>query len=270
MKLGILQVPFISMYLFNEGYGKTIDFDYKPAQHDPSPRVLQLGQFVHPSTKNTLVGGINLNYLTPDQVDQLRYYLPEILSNRNLKARYWAGRKLLPGIFNNSYRTYNRGEIDVVSPGTLRFMTSKELNAQGKPDQAAKLQKRRDMLKSKIVPKRPTAVQQQQPQQPQQQPQQVAQQIEKELLAPQTSQDLARDAVRSKQAQRMISKIDSRLDGEKAAPEQPEMLPKVAPPSELEPPPPEEPDVPTPDLANADPEEEITDSDLPKRPNPEI
>lgn len=47
-----------------EGYAKVLNM---PGQYgnwhvDPKPSVVQLGTWVHPSTRNTLVAGINKNY----------------------------------------------------------------------------------------------------------------------------------------------------------------------------------------------------------------
>ncbi len=103
------------------GYGRGYTFDYPRYRVDPRPHVLALGYWRHPRTRNELLGGINLHYLNQDQVERLRKKLPEILANRSLRARYRAGARLLPDIFDSSYRTYRRGEINNVEPGTLRY-----------------------------------------------------------------------------------------------------------------------------------------------------
>lgn len=136
----------VSRVIF-EGYGVTWNFDYDRWKQDPQPQVLKLGTWVHPSTGNTLIGGVNLNYMTPNQIDRLRYYLPDILKNKNLKDRYWAGMGLAPDIFKQLYRTYDRRYINIVTPSTLKFMTPAELQKLGQQDRASRLQTRRDMLK---------------------------------------------------------------------------------------------------------------------------
>lgn len=80
-----------------------------------------LGHWRHPTSGNNLVAGINLNYLSQQQRQQLQQALPQLLKSRNLKQRYWMGRRLLPQIFTNFYRTYRRDVIDTVTPQTLRF-----------------------------------------------------------------------------------------------------------------------------------------------------
>ena len=74
---------------------------------DPAPDILLLGAYRHPSTGNNLVGGVNLNYITPEQRDQIARALPEIMRPNNLKGRYHAGKRLVPDVFSNYYRTYN-------------------------------------------------------------------------------------------------------------------------------------------------------------------
>ena len=137
--------------LICEGYGRVWDMDYQKWIVDPRPRVLVFGSWTHPNTGNTLVGGVNLNYLNPEQIERLRTYLPEILAQKTLKARYWEGKRLLPDIFDNQegyYRTYNRAEIRYIRPEVFKFMTPKELEQAGEPEKASQLATRRDVYKS--------------------------------------------------------------------------------------------------------------------------
>lgn len=91
-----------------DGEGPRWQFSYNGKRvTDPNPDVLLLGVYRHPSTGNNLVGGINLNYITPEQREKLAYALPQIMGAKNLRERYWTGRSLLPDIFNTYYRTYN-------------------------------------------------------------------------------------------------------------------------------------------------------------------
>jgi O-methyltransferase involved in polyketide biosynthesis len=93
-----------------------------------------------------LIGGINLNYLSEEEINRLRQNLAAILApdrrlsvrtgnrmNRPahdpheiLKDRYYTGLKLLPDIFKNSYRTYRLDEINEVSKETLRKWPSEK------------------------------------------------------------------------------------------------------------------------------------------------
>lgn len=138
--------PLVDLIL--EGYARTLSTDYPNWQVDPNPTILKLGEWRHPTTKNLLLGGINLNYLTDTEIEQLRYYLPEILRHNTLKQRYWAGRRLVPNAFDDYYRTYRTDLISTGKLGTLSFMTPNELIKTGSPELAAKLQTRRDTLKA--------------------------------------------------------------------------------------------------------------------------
>lgn len=106
-------------------------FNYDNWHQDPTPDILLLGAYRHPNTGNNLVGGINLHYISPEQRDQLARALPEIMKPNNLKGRYWAGRRLVPDVFNNYYRTYNarfiRGvQKDVMYPKYGYLKTAKK------------------------------------------------------------------------------------------------------------------------------------------------
>lgn len=106
-------------------------FDYDNATKDPNPDILLLGAYRHPTTGNNLVGGINLNYLDERQRDKLASTLPKIMQGKNLKDRYWIGRKTVPDVFHKFYRTYNpkfiRGvETDVLYPKYGLLKTTKQ------------------------------------------------------------------------------------------------------------------------------------------------
>ena len=107
--------------LLEDGEGPRLRFNYPNFKHDPTPDVLMLGNYDHPNTGNELIGGINLNYLSKHQMDDLAKALPKILEPSNLYGRYWAGRRLVPDIFKNFYRTYNNDYIrspkkDIMNP----------------------------------------------------------------------------------------------------------------------------------------------------------
>lgn len=114
--------------VITEGYGSVVNFKYDNAQHDAKPRVLLLGRWRNPNTRNILVAGINLNYLDDAQVAELRQVLPEILKPRNLKSRYWRGKSLLPDVFSEYYRTYDQDYIGSVTRDTLKFFKPDELD----------------------------------------------------------------------------------------------------------------------------------------------
>jgi hypothetical protein len=112
--------------LCEAGYGRIWGTRYSGFHVDPKPNVLILGKWKHPRTKITSVGGINLNYLKGDQVGRLQVALPKILSVKNLKSRYWAGKELVPDVFDVAYRTYNKSKITPVSADTLKFAKTPE------------------------------------------------------------------------------------------------------------------------------------------------
>lgn len=94
-----------------EGEAPRWSFNYDTYKNDPAPDILVLGAYVHPNTGNNLVGGVNLNYLDKAQRDDLARVLPKLMQQSNLYQRYHLGRKLLPGVFDNYYRTYNAANI---------------------------------------------------------------------------------------------------------------------------------------------------------------
>lgn len=113
-------------YVASEGYGRTYEFSYPNYSKDPRPKVLTLGFWTNKSTKNTILGGINLNYLDPLQLEKLRDNLPVLLKPKTLKDRYRLGLRLLPTIYGRYYRTYRKDYVDPVTPGTLKFAATKD------------------------------------------------------------------------------------------------------------------------------------------------
>lgn len=87
-------------------------FSYAKWKNDPKPKVVVLGRWTHPSTGNTLVCGINLNYLDDAQLETLKKILPQVVMKESLKARYWEGMTLAADIFKTAYRTYNEKFIN--------------------------------------------------------------------------------------------------------------------------------------------------------------
>lgn len=235
-----------------EGYGRVQDLDYSAWKTDPDPNVLTLGTFRHPTSGNQLLAGINLNYLTKRQVDRLRYYLPEILKERNLYVRYWTGARLLPDIFKSFYRYYRTDKITGAKGTTLKFLTPDELEQMGDVERAQKLQKRREQLKDiraakkvrkKIVPSMRPVVEPAIPAE-------VEPELPPEPGEPDTAERAAQ-AVDRKLGQKMSQRIDART----RELEVPEPEPEPLEPEELEPEP--EPEVP---------EEPIEEPEEPEEP----
>lgn len=91
---------------------------YRNARHDRKPKVLVFGTWKSPSGK-TLICGINLNYLTDEQVNRLNDALPTIAAGTSVKQRYWVGRRLVGDVFADAYRTYDSAAINNISPVKL-------------------------------------------------------------------------------------------------------------------------------------------------------
>jgi hypothetical protein len=109
-----------SLSVINEGYGRVYNSKYSNYNVDPQPNVLALGRWVN--HKNTrLLCGINLRYLSDDQIVDLQKNLQYILSDRNLRRRVRRLRKVLPQVFDRAYRTYNQDHITIIAPDTLKF-----------------------------------------------------------------------------------------------------------------------------------------------------
>lgn len=110
-----------SVTILENGEGPRWRFNYNNFKNDPKPDILLLGAYRHPTTGNNLVGGINLHYLTKQQIEDLAKVLPRIMAANNLYYRYHTGKQLLPEVFTKFYRTYDakyiRGiEKDIMYP----------------------------------------------------------------------------------------------------------------------------------------------------------
>lgn len=165
----LVDFRFIPILAIIESGGETQKFNYANWQSDPSPLILRLGKYVHQTTGNLLVGGINLNYLSDSEVNKLRQYLPQILESPNLRDRYWAGRNLFPEVFNNYYRTYRAdlmgsGEGDTGKEpgeggarGTLPFLTPKDLSSLGDFNKETRVQAKQ-IANNNLAPTDPEAL----------------------------------------------------------------------------------------------------------------
>lgn len=119
--------------IIEAGYARVLNFSYDKFKGDPSPKILYLGKWHNRKTGNDLIGGVNLNYLTDEQLKKLRENLRTILrAGRTLKARWKKGNELLPEIFPNSggrankgaYRTYNSDMVHVRAQSTITPLDS--------------------------------------------------------------------------------------------------------------------------------------------------
>jgi len=105
------RIAYDSMPILEDGEGPRWRFAYSNWKHDPTPDILLLGSWKHPNTRNNLVGGVNLHYLNEKQRDSLAQILPQIMQGGNLRDRYRIGKRILPDVFNEYYRTYNANFI---------------------------------------------------------------------------------------------------------------------------------------------------------------
>lgn len=94
-----------------EALAKVLRFEYERAKTDPTPRILTLGRFKHPNTKNNILCGINLNYLDKTDIQTLKQHIPDFIKAPTLRKRYWLGRKALPNIWFRAYRQYDEQYI---------------------------------------------------------------------------------------------------------------------------------------------------------------
>lgn len=106
--------------IFEDDEAEVLSFRYRPKWPRRAtvsePTLLYLGKYYHPKTGSELIGGLQLNMMTDEELERLRAALPQILRRPNLKTRYWAGYRLFPimfGKYKNQgfYRTYRREDI---------------------------------------------------------------------------------------------------------------------------------------------------------------
>ncbi len=108
-----------SKFITEAGEAPRWSFPYSNWKHDHTPSILLLGAYTHPTSGNNLVGGINLNYLTAQQRDDLARKLPQLMTATNLYQRCHLGKQIMPDIFKNYYRTYDSKHIRGVDQSVL-------------------------------------------------------------------------------------------------------------------------------------------------------
>lgn len=92
-----------------------VKFHY-PSVERPDPTVLPLGNFTHPRTHNNLMAGINLDMMTPGEIERLKKTQKSILNKSDLPDRYWTARRINPDAMERAYRTYDLDKVDGVVP----------------------------------------------------------------------------------------------------------------------------------------------------------
>ncbi len=121
-------------------------FQYANYETDPRPDVLVLGRY-KAGTGNTLIGGVNLNYLSNAQQERLRGQLKRIYSRGKLRSRYRALKKLLPDVAQY-YRTYNPEHAKGVEMDTFLSQSTKLDKKTGKVQPVEKPKKVKDPAQS--------------------------------------------------------------------------------------------------------------------------
>lgn len=117
-------------------------FSYANYKIDPRPDVLKLGIWVHPSTGNTLLGGINLNYLSARQVTKLKNIAKQLFRRGTLRSRYRYLKRKLPDIAQY-YRTYDQDYVYADQPDEFKDYDYRDVREPELKDLAA--QKRADV-----------------------------------------------------------------------------------------------------------------------------
>jgi len=112
-------------------------FSYSNYNVDPRPDVLKLGYWVHPSTGNTLLGGINLNYLSAGQVKKLKEIAKQLFARGTLRSRYRYLRRKLPDIAQY-YRTYDEDYIYSDQPDEFKDFDFRDVKEPDLQDLQAK------------------------------------------------------------------------------------------------------------------------------------
>lgn len=92
-----------------------VKFHY-PSVERPDPTVLPLGNFTHPRTHNNLMAGINLDMMTPGEIERLKKTQKSIFNKSDLPTRYWTARRVNPDAMERAYRTYDLDKVDSVVP----------------------------------------------------------------------------------------------------------------------------------------------------------
>jgi hypothetical protein len=93
-------------------------FGYLNYDTDSHPDVLVLGTWKNPTTRNNLLAGVNLNYLSSGQLLKLRKASKRIFSRDSLRARYRYLKSILPDIAM-FYRTYDSRYIKGIEHNEL-------------------------------------------------------------------------------------------------------------------------------------------------------
>lgn len=123
--------------------GPVHSFGYENWHTDKRPKVLYLGKWRHPTTKNMLIGGINLNKLNSKELAIIQSALPEIYPPDftssffttagmkgvgSLKANYDRLKSIAPWIVSSGrYQTWDKKYVNSITVDTLKFIDPDEI-----------------------------------------------------------------------------------------------------------------------------------------------
>lgn len=118
-------------------------YGYENFHTDKRPKVLYLGKWRHPKTKNMLIGGINLNKLNPKELAIIQNKLPEIYPSSfksslfsiagmkgigSLKDNYDRLKRVAPWIITSRrYQTWDKKYIHSITTDTLKYIDPNEI-----------------------------------------------------------------------------------------------------------------------------------------------
>lgn len=121
-------------------------FGYENWHTDKRPRILYLGKWRHPKTKNMLIGGINLNKLNAKELATIQSKLSQIYPPNyrssfytiagmkgigSLKANYDRLKSVAPWIIESRrYQTWDKKYVHSVTTDTLEFIDPNEIDDQ--------------------------------------------------------------------------------------------------------------------------------------------
>lgn len=100
-----------------------VQFAYSNYNTDPRPNVLVLSRQIHPNTNNELIYGINLNYLSKQQLVKLLKASGQVYSVPEAK-RYDRLESLIPDVAQY-YRSYDEDFMHKIEKGDLKDFISK-------------------------------------------------------------------------------------------------------------------------------------------------
>ena len=95
------------------------EFSYPEYEHDPTPKVVVLGSYVHPETGNKLMMGINTRLLNTQEAIRLVGLVNDLATIKDGRIRAKYLRVRASKIFNTAYRTYDLSKVAQIEKSTI-------------------------------------------------------------------------------------------------------------------------------------------------------